>query len=864
MHGAESALPGAFGSAMHTALVGICMLFAAMWMFTEIMACFASRSTMAYLTLGIRQEVLILLLLLPLLLAVELSFACRGVARYLLHFLPPFVYLVALVYYGWRHFERLSGGLNALVHAVLPAVNSYYGTVFSCDEGSPADMAFAVVFVAVAAGAFFLVQALWLRKRLILVLFPILVLLGGMLIGYAPTSCIGILLLFVGILLSNCKLSRRVPFAQIAALVVVFVVVPLACFLFLRPVATDLANAGQQILAYQRELAVQLMEFWTQDREQPVFSEDWAHVSADSRVYTGQEVLRVTTDASLKENLYLRGFYATDYTNGEWTADETEFDEEMQSTGLSESKLYQAVSYMGLGQASPLYRSLTVKYLSPESAYVYAPYTVQLSDLEDGLALVGDYRLTKDEGSAQVTYHFWNLKMEELRTKTPAVATEEQEWYTQYVQEHYLDVQERMDYLADVVDSVIRSRHVLREAMETLSGEDTDAAARNEAKLALAEAVRDYFADWTYSLAPPQPTGGTDIIEYFLTTSHTGYCVHYATAAVLILRECGVPARYAAGYLMRRGSIVDTLGEGHTYQVLDSDAHAWPEIYLEGIGWVPFEVTPGYSATVTQDNLVDYTQGTPSTEAGTTETSETEMTDSENMETESEVTETENTSATETEVDVAETEQVDGTEVEDVDGTEADNSEADDIDTENENRDPEVAANTETGADGISGTEIDLTGSGTDGANGTQSGGSATANHPVLQFLCIALFLFLVILLVAAIVGGIVAIIVHRHQVWIRSLKSDLHRKRNRRVVRRLNTRIYARLRRKARTYGKHPTDREYLALLEKHYPQPDDTITWPTYLAIVQKAAFSREEITDEEARYCYACYHEIFNRKS
>ena len=73
--------------------------------------------------------------------------------------------------------------------------------------------------------------------------------------------------------------------------------------------------------------------------------------------------------------------------------------------------------------------------------------------------------------------------------------------------------------------------------------------------------------------------------------------MHYASAAVMILREMGVPARYASGYVVPRNSFEED-GTSYAAEVLDNQAHAWAEVYLDSIGWVPVEVTAGYSTLV--------------------------------------------------------------------------------------------------------------------------------------------------------------------------------------------------------------------------------------------------------------------------
>ncbi len=98
--------------------------------------------------------------------------------------------------------------------------------------------------------------------------------------------------------------------------------------------------------------------------------------------------------------------------------------------------------------------------------------------------------------------------------------------------------------------------------------------------------IQDLFSQYyTYSLNPPQPPEGEDFVRFFLEDSRQGYCVHFATAAVALLRSAGYPARYAEGY------VAPSTQEGWV-EVPDYNAHAWVEVYAGGRGWVPVEVTP--------------------------------------------------------------------------------------------------------------------------------------------------------------------------------------------------------------------------------------------------------------------------------
>lgn len=73
----------------------------------------------------------------------------------------------------------------------------------------------------------------------------------------------------------------------------------------------------------------------------------------------------------------------------------------------------------------------------------------------------------------------------------------------------------------------------------------------------------------------------------FLAEAGKGTAMDFATASVLLARAAGVPARLVTGYLP--GNLDPLSG---TYLVRESDAHAWSEIYFDGIGWVPFDSVP--------------------------------------------------------------------------------------------------------------------------------------------------------------------------------------------------------------------------------------------------------------------------------
>lgn len=79
---------------------------------------------------------------------------------------------------------------------------------------------------------------------------------------------------------------------------------------------------------------------------------------------------------------------------------------------------------------------------------------------------------------------------------------------------------------------------------------------------------------------------GSDLVEYFLFTKKAGTCTNFASALTLLSRKLGVPARFVQGY-------ADMLEKGTANSISSKDAHAWTEIYVEGVGWKRLDATPG-------------------------------------------------------------------------------------------------------------------------------------------------------------------------------------------------------------------------------------------------------------------------------
>ena len=228
------------------------------------------------------------------------------------------------------------------------------------------------------------------------------------------------------------------------------------------------------------------------------------------------------------------------------------------------------------------------KDFNVDAVYEKTPFFLLPYDTSFGAPLFAyDRSPMSREGKAYSTY-LWNLPagallsmMEEENSSDPYFRTylgAEKE-YRRFVYDHYLDIPD-----------------AVKEGLAAL-GPIPPARSLSE-KRQRVEDIRRFLAEnYSYTRSPGKTPAGKDFITYFLTESKKGYCTSFASAAVMLLRASGIPARYAAGLTVGADEIKDApLSEGglHRLSINDHHAHAWAEVYVDGLGWRPVEMTPGY------------------------------------------------------------------------------------------------------------------------------------------------------------------------------------------------------------------------------------------------------------------------------
>ncbi|MDO4544228.1 MAG: transglutaminaseTgpA domain-containing protein [Clostridia bacterium] len=265
----------------------------------------------------------------------------------------------------------------------------------------------------------------------------------------------------------------------------------------------------------------------------------------------GEEVvMRVTSTVAMQ--LYLRGYSLAAYTG-------TTFEQPERHYSGSDMPLQFASAAVRYSYSELPAHALTVEYAAP-AHLVHTPYFAVLSSDLD----IGEGSIEMLGGIQSYIVDFTPYSDITISSVVlPEHYAEEEAAYREYVYENYTaDLPEHREFaLAIGVDS------------------STDPIA---AVSIITEFLR---SNCTYSRTVEASPDGVDTVMYFLNESLTGNCVHYASSTVALLQASGIPARFVGGYM------IQVPAANVATEVTASDAHAWVEVYLDGIGWIPFEAT---------------------------------------------------------------------------------------------------------------------------------------------------------------------------------------------------------------------------------------------------------------------------------
>lgn len=312
-----------------------------------------------------------------------------------------------------------------------------------------------------------------------------------------------------------------------------------------------------------------------------------------------REVMHIHAQSSLMTNVYLIGKTYDTFDGRQWLQEYSGGEKER---FIDTMETLYAVRRLDDRYMTDYLRvaDLKIRYDYFNTEYVLAPLkTVRLQDNGTDLDYSfegGDLVFERRKGYGteyEVTYYQVNMGEElfEQLLETPKDPDEmlwktiAQEYKKQVGQEITLDLaaSHRQMIHENYLDEILLSKEV-----EDYLAEITKDA---ETGLERLRVIEKELNSYTYTRQPGNlpdtVTNAGEFLDYFLLESRQGYCTYYATAFVLLARAEGFPARYVQGFCIPMKGSKEAV-------VFSGMAHSWPEVYIEGMGWIPFEPTPGY------------------------------------------------------------------------------------------------------------------------------------------------------------------------------------------------------------------------------------------------------------------------------
>ncbi len=439
-------------------------------------------------------------------------------------------------------------------------------------------------FYAAALGCFLLVlvftEALYRKNRFLLYVISFLCMIGCAVELFSADYGIFLLLGAMGCLLysGNYSISKT---KGTLSYIFTFIGISLLCAL-IGILAVSMAGENFSTKSVLR---------WAKQRSHQVVYDEGTNAMPEGNLknltyfHKSSETALVLTSKE-PQKLYLRGLIGEVYTGNAWEPLSKEVYAESEDLfyWLHKNDFYEHTSLasaMSLAEAGETYE-LDVTNVSACREHQYLPYN--LSDptvLDIDKVADGTVDAPKEEN-----FRYLN--------RTGSLP----EWYQTYIylSEHtdtakvhnYLTAEQSYRDHAYTYD--LQLTNTVIGVMERIFGTEKKEHSLAEIMILVRETLEHNLE---YKENVTTPNGKNDFIKYTLEQSREGYSVHYATAAAMMFRYFGVPARYVEGYYISSEEAKNyapmeeiTLTEGH--------AHAWTEIYLDGIGWIPFEVTPGY------------------------------------------------------------------------------------------------------------------------------------------------------------------------------------------------------------------------------------------------------------------------------
>ncbi len=722
------------------------------------------------------------------------------------------------IVYTYVHAEALYTGAVGMLQSYLEYWNDYYGAAIFVAGGDIryAPLTFRLIEV-------LLWWLLWnvsyvLRNKVLLSFFPVLFLVLEMIVGLSPRGD-AIVCIFLGAMcllhLGGTDIKKKI----------IILCTLVGCIWFSK---LSFSNSIEYLTSEEKKQEVlywqdTFLEMDVKDILSLDYHFPMEPLGNQTPSYQGEVLLEIEAEEYPLSSIYLKGFHGTTYKNGIWSTDDRAFKKICRTNSYSQKELAEHLFDMPFEALKVYYseyeiglmeQEYVIRYVGSSGDVAYVPYFSKWDSLNGDVVLKSDYLLKKAVGKDMLSVNTLQSieEMEALIALGENAASSAETEVLNTLSAAYCENQESFSFFAEAVEQITR----------TYTGEGV-----NSQRLAYAKGVKKYLSEqMSYSLILDTLPQGADPVEYAVTQGHEGYCMHFASAGTMLLRELGVPARYVSGYVVVPSDF-EASEQKFFAKVTDYAAHAWVEIYLENVGWIPYEMTPGYTVVdtiPTKGNTDDYEEQSEERKDAFEQLKE-ELT---------EETQTDIESGQESEEsDINHTDIMGNGNEEDIENSDLEQEEENSLVTEEDKN-----GETHTG-------------------NTNKDESSFHRKEFVNAIFRVAGILILII--------GSYWGVRRWFSYYENILQIEMKKNLTRRAVKHMNQRIYHMVRLKDLKNPESNLQKGYwtdVRMEEKliEYYDCVEKEDWKRYMDIVKKMHYSKEVISKEDMRHCYNCYRKVW----
>jgi len=312
-----------------------------------------------------------------------------------------------------------------------------------------------------------------------------------------------------------------------------------------------------------------------------------------------EEVLYITANEPEIKELRLVGCISGDFRGREWIFDtKSEGFSRMTDTIETSCAVRKHDASARYDYLQKLEMDCTTLFYN--TRYIFSPAKIKLPATMDSISGISEKHgsiVSKHRLGYKKSYHvssyvlnYANPGLQQFLTSAAPIT--EEEWKQTAGAENVTGKEgytfgDYQKYREDVYAEYCHPYGLSEEARAVTDAIRSSTSDRYEALKELEAYLRGFEYSTDCGPLPETINDAGSFLDYFLFSSHKGYCMHFATAFVLMANEMGIPCRYVQGYNVSRnpdGSIT----------VKNSNAHSWPEAYFDNVGWTAFEPTPCY------------------------------------------------------------------------------------------------------------------------------------------------------------------------------------------------------------------------------------------------------------------------------